>query len=1183
MKKLTTLFWLLLSMVYMLSAQTFIDETFNTVPPSGWSKAGNFWTAGSSANAGGTAKELSLSYSVTPNDYLRTGAINTSGLTNLNVSFKTKIDHWSNTGGYACKIQASSDGSTWSDVWVKENLTTADYGPATDNIQLTEANGVGSATFYLQFIFTGATANFNYWYVDDFKVQNPINMAYSSSDAIQTGSGNVLRGNSNVKVLQIPVVTTGSLNPLSVSKLTVNAEGSTNLTKISNAKIFYTGTSSTFATPTQFGATVASPTSTDFEISGTQLLAEGTNYFWLTFDVAADAADGDQLDAECKSVTVNGEDKIPTNTDPAGAVTIKSGMSGIKTIGTGGDYATITTALADLNTLGLEGPTVLELKANYVSTGETFPLVFTPFVNSSSVNTVTIRPAADAVNLSITAPSGTTIDFEGADYVIIDGQPNGMGGLTHLAISNSSSPTITFYEDSKNNTFKYCDISTTGSASVLSFGTASATGSGNDNNVIEFCNVHGPATNLIYSNGSSGKENSSNIIRNNNLYDFATGSGASFGINVSANNSDWTIQSNRIFRTATTSYGAVTNGAIQVSNTGNSYIIENNIIGYANADGTGTYTIPSSNNKFNAIYASVGSTTASSIKGNIIRNISHTTTSGGTTNFGAFCGINVAGGLVYIENNILGEQGTVNGIVSTNTSTASLTNINLTGIYVTSSASCKINGNNISSLTANGSGTNISSHLQAVSVNGTGSIEVKNNLIGSAGTNNSIQVNATGTGSSFVYGIKNTCTGTSVEISSNTIANITGNATGSSGVMHGANNTASSGTTNFKANEIYNLTSNHSNTGTGSSFPFAGYYQNSSAALNFTGNTIRNLNATHATVATSISGIHTHATGTASISGNKVYGIIETASGTVSGISNSGTGTKVYSNNMITLGADITGSMVINGFSDNSGANNFYYNSVCISGTNIAGSSNTYSLYSTASYSYRIYKNNLLINNRSNGTGTGKHYGIKTSNDTPSYMTSDYNNISVSGTGGVFGQFGSTDVADFATWKTTANQDANSKNSNITFEPSTTGDLKYQRVAANADVFNTGTPISGYTTDFYGTTRPQYAQVDIGAHELVQSSGLTESAIPVATSLSQNYPNPFNPETTINFALAKNAQVNLTIFNSKGEVVKTLVNSSIQAGYHSVNFNAVGLNSGVYFYKLTTPESSFMKKMLMVK
>ncbi len=68
--------------------------------------------------------------------------------------------------------------------------------------------------------------------------------------------------------------------------------------------------------------------------------------------------------------------------------------------------------------------------------------------------------------------------------------------------------------------------------------------------------------------------------------------------------------------------------------------------------------------------------------------------------------------------------------------------------------------------------------------------------------------------------------------------------------------------------------------------------------------------------------------------------------------------------------------------------------------------------------------------------------------------------------------------------------------------------------------------------------------------------------------LFQNYPNPFNPSTKINFNLAVASKVKLTIYNLLGQVVNTLVNGNYTAGNHTVSFDASGLNSGVYFYKI---------------
>jgi hypothetical protein len=88
---------------------------------------------------------------------------------------------------------------------------------------------------------------------------------------------------------------------------------------------------------------------------------------------------------------------------------------------------------------------------------------------------------------------------------------------------------------------------------------------------------------------------------------------------------------------------------------------------------------------------------------------------------------------------------------------------------------------------------------------------------------------------------------------------------------------------------------------------------------------------------------------------------------------------------------------------------------------------------------------------------------------------------------------------------------------------------------------------------------------------------------PSKFELSQNYPNPFNPVTTIKFSLSETGEVKLTVFNILGEEVAALLNENMDAGVHTINYNASELNSGLYFYKLQSNGKVQTKKMMLLK
>lgn len=93
----------------------------------------------------------------------------------------------------------------------------------------------------------------------------------------------------------------------------------------------------------------------------------------------------------------------------------------------------------------------------------------------------------------------------------------------------------------------------------------------------------------------------------------------------------------------------------------------------------------------------------------------------------------------------------------------------------------------------------------------------------------------------------------------------------------------------------------------------------------------------------------------------------------------------------------------------------------------------------------------------------------------------------------------------------------------------------------------------------------------------------TTPDVPVRFELYQNYPNPFNPTTKIGFALPRDAKVKLEVFNALGEKIAVLKDEYMRAGVHTVEFNASGLASGIYFYRLTADDFVATKKMVLIK
>jgi hypothetical protein len=114
-------------------------------------------------------------------------------------------------------------------------------------------------------------------------------------------------------------------------------------------------------------------------------------------------------------------------------------------------------------------------------------------------------------------------------------------------------------------------------------------------------------------------------------------------------------------------------------------------------------------------------------------------------------------------------------------------------------------------------------------------------------------------------------------------------------------------------------------------------------------------------------------------------------------------------------------------------------------------------------------------------------------------------------------------------------------------------------------------------------SKRQFEDLVMTTENQTKSDKVINNSLPLSYQLSQNYPNPFNPVTKINFAIQKQGLVTLKVYDMLGREVAALVNEFKQAGYYSIDFNASGLSSGIYFYRLQANDFTDIKKMVLIK
>lgn len=800
----------------------------------------------------------------------------------------------------------------------------------------------------------------------------------------------------------------------------------------------------------------------------------------------------------------HGNDKAPARKNKNTSLPLACPTPGTYTIGPGGDYASITLAIADLVTCpSLSGAYIFELKSTYVSTVETFPITFPNFTGSSAVNTITFRPEAGATALSITSNNTTgTILFDGGDYISFDGRPGGIGTSKELTIQNSNagnSYAVRFVNDATHNTITYCTVRSANNnaagATIVIAGTSGTTGNDDitiDNNDIrEVSSVLTP-NNAILSAGNTGSAvlyNNNIVISNNNILNFYNSTGNMAGVIATQGSSDWTISGNNFnhtfggaSKTISGSFSAINAVNTQMEN----FTIANNFVG-------GTAALPSGGNInltgsgiLHIFRLSLNPAVTNNIQGNTVWNLIFTSATlsplhsifnfaDGSYNVGTTTGNTI--GSPSSTGNIalaLGVGAASNNFAVINCGTG------------TSIGTINISNNFIGNLDMGGTSTTAS--FQLINFAGsTGTYTINNNTLGSSTLTPSVNhfLNT-----SFIAINGDMSAGTHV-ITNNAIYNAWSPNTGSGGILYGIR---------VKGNAVYNINSNtvsgcRSYNTSASFYTLIGISNTATGqGQQISGNKVVGSSSNSTSTRIGLAGIYYSgpSSGTNVIEKNFIHSYSPASTVTTStlvGIDAAG-GVATYKNNMVRLGITTSGASVttayqIYGIYETGGTNDFYFNSVYIGGSGVGAGEASYAFNSTLSGSVtRNYKNNIFYNGRSNTSGVSPlHYAIKVGSNTG--VSSDYNVLLANGTGRMLANVAGTDISTLALWRSNIGGDANSYSVDPQFVSPTGNvsvvDLHIKPSPTATIVEANGFNIASVTDDYDVQARASFSPADIGA------------------------------------------------------------------------------------------------------
>lgn len=542
--------------------------------------------------------------------------------------------------------------------------------------------------------------------------------------------------------------------------------------------------------------------------------------------------------------------------------------------------------------------------------------------------------------------------------------------------------------------------------------------------------------------------------------------------------------------TIETNASNATRGNIVIGNTGvNNISISNNDIRDATAGTTGK---PS-----NAIYSNYYQNTISVSSNNIYNftnsgvlltnvadgcNVSDNSLYATTTSSTTITAISIQTGNNHtITNNYIGGTSSSAGSTAWTHSGGLITGISTAGSYTTANS---IQNNVIQNFNFTSPGGRIEGISTSSGKANIGT--ATGNTIGHSSTANSISL---GTNSGTCAGIV-IASSADVNITNNLIANITSSGTGTNSAFRGIY-ISGNANVNITNNIIRNLSSNSTSTSITTIQAIAGIVsQSSNNNQTISKNTIYALYSTATSAAINCIGILANNTdGEFLIKKNKIYDLKVATSSTTSGIYgiyiNAGV-SNIY-NNMISIvnGANTNDPIIAGVVCKNASTktNTIYYNTIRVAGTGSAGT-NTNCLSRETAESTMLIKNNILVNERSGGTG--KHYAIYNYSGSTGWSASASNyNVLYSTTSGTTGYWSGDQ--SFAGFQSASAGDANSKNVDVNFSDESNGDMHIAGASIGNANLN-GVLLASITEDYDEQVRPSTTGIPyIGADEVTSN------------------------------------------------------------------------------------------------